>query len=200
LTDKIDIDEMTDRIDDAVNEPEQDGIEVRMIEAPGVIIDTYTGKTWAVPTATFDDNIRMHQSPYDIKKDPQFHYEAHGLTEVADMEAQGFVKVTNKEMGRDSIKLPGETATPLDSYYTIGGDQVMMKIPQVIAERRYEALKKICDSALEATQPPPIVQDGKNGRANTEEMERSNRLRSDNLSQEELEHRTTKDLQEAIRK
>lgn len=174
-------------------EPDPDGgIEARFIEAPGIITDTFTGRTWAVPTDTFDDNIPIHNSPYAVKKDPNFHYEAHTIGEVADMESQGFVKVTNKEMGRLSYKMPGEVATPLDSYYTIGGDQVMLKIPKVLADRRYAQLKKMCDSAVSATEPPPVVLDGKSS-ANS-------RIAEDKLADLEVDKVTTRDLQEAIRR
>lgn len=124
------------------------------LEVPGVIVDPYTGKTWAVPTDALE-TVRIHDSPYDIKKDPQFHYQAHSFGEVADMESQGFVKVTRKEVGREeSIKLSGDVASPLDQYYTINGEQVMMKIPKILADRRYAAQKKLCDAAVAKTERP----------------------------------------------
>jgi hypothetical protein len=180
-------------------DPEQDledgeeeqpgGVQASTIEVEGVIIDAYTGKTWAVPTDQFEDNIKIHTSPYDIPKDPNFHYEAHSIDEVADMESQGFVKVTRREVARELFRAPGELASPLDTFYVINGAQVMMKIPKVYADRRYAQLKKICDFAVEATQPPPTVDNGAN-----------NRVRDDNLSEIELEKETTRDIREALRR
>jgi hypothetical protein len=193
-TDNLDNLDM-DEVESAKTAPDP-GIDVQTIEAPGFIIDTFTGKKWAVPTGEFDDQIKVHDSPYDIKKDPMFHYEAHTVNEVADMESQGFVKVTNREVGRETMLLPGEQPAQLSSYYTIGGDQVMMKIPKVLADRRYARLKQMCDIAVSATEPPPAETDGrdKDGRSANE------RIQSDKLADLEIEKRTTKDLQEAIRR
>lgn len=157
------------------------------IEVPGVIVDEYTGKTWPVPTGTLLDDIKPHHSPYDIKKDPRFTYQAvcvkgPGGNESSDYESQGWVKVTRKEMGYpDNARLPGEPASPLDSYYVINGEQVMMKIPKPYADVRYASQKKLCDAAVAATEPPPTVEKNE-GTVNA-------KLREDRLADIETDHR-----------
>ena len=127
------------------------------VEAPGIIIDEYTGKTWPVPTGELLDDIKPHHSPYDIKKDPRFSYQAvcvkgPGGDESGDYESRGWVKVTRRELGfPDNVRLPGEPQSPLDTYYLINGEQVMMKIPVQYADARYASQKKMCDLAVEAT-------------------------------------------------
>jgi len=127
------------------------------IEAPGIIIDEFTGKTWPVPTGGLLDDIKPHHSPYDIKKDPRFSYQAvcvkgPGGDESGDYESRGWVKVTRRELGfPDNVRLPSEPQSPLDTYYLINGEQVMMKIPVQYADARYASQKKMCDLAVEAT-------------------------------------------------
>lgn len=156
------------------------------IEVPGVILDEYTGKTWPVPTGELLDDIKPHHSPYDIKKDPRFSYQAvsvkgPGGDESGDYESQGWVKVTRKEMGfPDSMRLPGEPASPLDTYYVINGEQVMMKIPKPYADARYASQKKLCDAAVLATEPPEVVEKSE-GTVNA-------KLREDRLAEIETNH------------
>jgi hypothetical protein len=169
-------------------EPDEgEGVQASRVEVPGLIIDEYSGKTWAVPTGAFDDNMQMHSSPYDIPKDPNFHYEAHTLDQAPDMESQGFVKVTRREVGKELYRMPGELSSPLDTYYVISGNQVMMKIPKVYADRRYASLKKVCDFAVQATQPPEKTDTGSN-----------KRIREDKLSELDIQQETTRDIKEAL--
>lgn len=145
------------------------------ITVPGVIYDPFSGKTWALPTGALEDVV-VHNSPYAIKKDPNFHYQAAcfsgpGGDEVSDLEAKDFVKVTRKELGfGERIKQEGDIATPMDNYYTINGEQVMMKIPKIIADRRYAALKKMADAARDACVPPEKVNSGATERLSKDKL------------------------------
>ena len=68
--------------------------------------------------------------------------------------------VTREEVGKGlSYREPSETASPLDTYYTVGGDMVCMKIPKVIADRRYAAAKRLCDEAVATTEPKSPLTD-----------------------------------------
>lgn len=149
--------------------PDDDGMPITgSIEIPGMkiadvddfITDPFTGKRWAVPTGALDDNL-IHTSPYLIRnKDPNYHYQAVRLEELGDMESQGFVKVTRKETGVDTAVLDGDTPAPLSSYHTIGEDQILIKMPKVLADRRYAAQKALCDSAVQVAQVRPNIEPG----------------------------------------
>jgi hypothetical protein len=177
---RLDPDDITDQLSELVNEEvpgdgadrgatdngdsQSDGMTANRIEVAGIgieldtLTDEFTGKTWVIPNGKFDDNV-FHSSPFDVpNKDPRFHYAfyrgAGPYEEVGDMEAQGFVKVTRKEIGIEKTVLDGDMSTRYDSYYTIGGGDgvsVLMKIPQVLADRRYATQKRLCDNAVEAT-------------------------------------------------
>ena len=75
--------------------------------------------------------------------------------ELGDAQAQGFVPVTRRETGVTKVSDPS-APQPMDTYHTIGGDQVLVKIPKVLADRRYAAAKRLCDAAVDATgvRPP----------------------------------------------
>ena len=137
------------------------------IEIPGMkigdvdefITDPFTGKKWAVPTGVLEDNL-VHTSPYMIKKDPNFHYQAVRIEELGDIESQGFVKVTRKETGVETTVMDTDAPSPLSSYHTVGEDQIFVKIPKVLADRRYAAQKALCDSAVAITQARPNMEPG----------------------------------------
>ena len=129
-------------------------INASRIEAPGTVFDVYSGKTWTLPTDSKLDNIGllMHKSPYDIKKDPNYHYEFHSVKEIPEYLSQDFVCVTRAELGLSDLgtKQPG-TSSPLDAYYVVDGNDICMKIPRQIAALRYDALKRMSDAAVAQT-------------------------------------------------
>jgi hypothetical protein len=177
---RLDPDDITDQLSELVNEessgdgamagatddgdPQSDGVTANRVEVAGIgieldtLTDEFTGKTWTIPTGKFDEDV-FHSSPFDIaNKDPRFHYAAYRVDEVGDMQAQGFVPVTRKETKIDHIT-SSDSPQPLDSYHTIGSDMVLMKIPQVLADRRYATQKRLCDLAVKSTNVRPSEND-----------------------------------------
>ena|SRR5271155_2589078 len=141
-----------------------EGLAASRIEVAGIgmqldtIVDEFTGKVWTIPNGKFDENV-FHTSPYDIpNKDPRFHYQAvrvGGLyDELGEAQSQGFVPVTRRETGVNRIYDPS-APQPMDTYHTIGGDQVLVKMPKVLADRRYATAKKLCDDAVAVTEVRP---------------------------------------------
>src|SRR5579864_1032309 len=128
-----------------LNSHQDDGVDASTIEAPGIIRDKWSGKTWTLPSDAMSDlGLATYKSPRDIKKDPNFHYEFHTLEELNEYIAQDFVPVTREELGLSQFVPPGEPS-PLDTYYIIEGHDICMKIPRVLADRRYASQKAVCD-------------------------------------------------------
>lgn len=128
------------------------GLDASFVEAPGVVRDLYSDKVWTLPTESFADaGLAIYKSPRDINKDPNFHYEFCRYGEYGELDekmAQDFVPVTRKELGLSEFVMPGE-ANPMDSYYTIDGKDICIKIPRQLADLRYANNKAFCDAALE---------------------------------------------------
>lgn len=132
--------------------PDDNSVDATLVAAPGIIRDKFSGKIWAVPTGTFEDaGIAIYKSPRDIQKDPEFHYEFcrsdDEMDELPEKMAQGFVPVTRRELGMEAFSNPGQPS-PMDEFYVIDGHDVCIKIPRVIAKLRYDALKRVCDTAV----------------------------------------------------
>jgi hypothetical protein len=131
-------------------ERESGGVFAGVIEAPGVIKDPHSDKIWTLPSGSLaDSGFATYRSPRDIKKDPNFHYEFHTVKELPEYVSQGFVPVTRRELGLEDFTSPASQPSPLDSYYTIDGEDICIKIPRQIADLRYASNKSICDAALE---------------------------------------------------
>lgn len=132
--------------------PNDEGIAIEQVEAPGIgvklVRDEFTGKTWSIPTGTLADaSLAGYKSPRDFPKDPNFHYEVQLVKDLPYYMSQGFVPVTRKELGLDQLTRIGE-ADALDSYYVIDGEDIAIKIPRELGQRRLDANKFLCDAAI----------------------------------------------------
>ena len=141
---KTDFDEQDDPID---------GVQVDTIQAPGIVKDRFSDKTWTLPTGTFADlGLTTYKSARQIKKDPDFHYEFvrfnGNYPELDEYLSNDFVPVTREELGMPAYVNPSGQPTPLDSYYRVE-DQICVKIPRQLADLRYASNKSVCDAALD---------------------------------------------------
>jgi hypothetical protein len=130
------------------------GVPAGVVEAPGIIRDAFSGKTWTLPTGAMADlGLATYKSPRDIKKDPNFHYEfcrvGGNYPELDEKLSQDFVPVTREELGMAPYVNPTGQPSPLDSYYIIDGQDICVKIPRQLADLRYAANKSVCDAALD---------------------------------------------------
>ncbi len=116
-----------------------------------------SGEEEDAPPSDDPDVSQQQEAKGVYDEDPRFSYQAvcvkgPGGDESGDYESRGWVKVTRRELGfPDNVRLPSEPQSPLDTYYLINGEQVMMKIPVQYADARYASQKKMCDLAVEAT-------------------------------------------------
>lgn len=129
------------------------GVPADIVEAPGIIRDAFSDKTWTLPTGAMADlGLATYKSPRDIRKDPNFHYEFCRYTgnypELDEKLSQDFVPVTREELGMPAYVNPTGQPSPLDTYYKIE-DQICVKIPRQLADIRYAANKSVCDAALD---------------------------------------------------
>jgi hypothetical protein len=137
-----------------VASPIDDGVSVASIQTAGVLIDA-DGGVWTVPEEdAYSDDLKLYQSPFDIKKDERFYYQFENYKDANILMSEGFRPVSRKELGLDGFKAlnikPNEYGIGADGTYTVG-DLVCMKIPKVIEQRKRAAMKRLCDSAVEAT-------------------------------------------------
>jgi hypothetical protein len=123
------------------------------IAVPGTIIDA-EGHTWTIPEDTLEEMV-LYRSPFYVpNKDPRFHYQFEEESVISQLMTEGFRPVSRKELGLATFGDVAEYGHALDTYYKVG-TQVCVKIPQVIADRRFRAAKRLADAAIEATEPPP---------------------------------------------
>ena len=126
-------------------------VNVSKIQVPGVVLDS-EGHSWTIPEEDpTGDEYRLYRSPFDIKKDERFHYQFDHEKEVSQQMADGFVPCTRRELGLPDFKGGlNEYGQGEDSIYKVG-DLVAMKIPAVLANRRYAALQRVANAAVSAT-------------------------------------------------
>src|ERR1700675_1211861 len=110
-----------------------EGVGAGVIEAPGIVRDAFSNKTWTLPTNALQDaGLATYKSPRDIKKDPKFHYQFirydEDHNELPEYLARDFVPVTRKELGFGEFSNPAGQPSPLDSFYTIDGKDICVKI------------------------------------------------------------------------
>jgi hypothetical protein len=141
-------DEPDEKLDaSSVDDP---GVPADVVEAPGIVRDLFSNKTWTLPSDSLSDaGLATYRSPRDFKKDPNFHYQVCRVEdELNEYIGQDFVPVTRKELGMSDFVHPGQPS-PMDDYYVIDGKDVVIKIPREIADRRYAAMKRLADAAKE---------------------------------------------------
>jgi hypothetical protein len=131
--------EEQDALDQSVDR--DDGIDATIIEAPGIVRDKFSNKTWTLPTDSLQDSgLAVYESPRQFKKDPNFHYQFVRYTgeypELDEYMSRDYVPVTRAEIGLKEYTSPGQP-NPLDSYYTIDGKDICIKIPRQLADIEY---------------------------------------------------------------
>jgi hypothetical protein len=134
--------------------PKPDGVKVMSIETAGVLVDS-TGHTWTIPEK--DETDVRYKSQFTIPRpDPLMMYQfIRKDDELTEYMGNQWVPVTREEIGVATFKSEGdEYGSPLDKYHVIG-TQICVKKPKVLVEREYKALKRVCDAAVSATEPPP---------------------------------------------
>src|SRR5229473_3452716 len=77
------------------------GVQADVIEAPGIVRDLFSNKTWTLPSDSLADaGLATYKSPRDFKKDPNFHYQICRIEdELSEYMGQDFVPVTRAELG-----------------------------------------------------------------------------------------------------
>lgn len=127
-------------------------ISASSIQVPGIIRDS-EGHEWTIPEEDpTSDEFKLYKSPFDIKKDPQFHYQFEHRDKVSLMMAEGFAPCTRKELGIPDFNVGNEYGTSPDGVYRVE-DLVCIKIPKIIADRKYAAQDRMCKAAVAATEP-----------------------------------------------
>jgi hypothetical protein len=144
---------LVDKTDsDSIFSPNPDGsVNVSRIQVPGTVIDS-EGHSWAIPEEDpTGDEYKLYRSPFDINKNEQFHYQFDHEKDVSQQMADGFVPCTRRELGLPDFKGgSNEYGQGEDGTYKVG-DLVCMKIPKVLADRRYKALQRVANAAVNAT-------------------------------------------------
>lgn len=136
-------------------------VEIESLEAGGILIKDGEGHEWSVPaesTEDYDFGTEPLKCPVPGKTWPEalpgFHVEFCKPEQVADWRNKQFVCVTRAELGIE--ELPGglgrDFGTFDTSIYRVG-DAVAMKIPQIIADRRYAAKRRAAQVVSQAAGP-----------------------------------------------
>lgn len=144
-------------------------VEADRIQVPGIIKDAY-GEEWAVPAdeLAYDELLT---DPLKLpKKDPNFHYQFVREDQVTAKATEGFKPVRREEVGVQNI-ITRDVGSPLADYHQVH-DLLLMKIPKVLADRRYRALKRMADEAVEQiTDPQKLAKAGGQDRQLTRSSE-----------------------------
>lgn len=127
-------------------------VDIEELETGGIVVRDGEGNEWTVAGDSTED-YNYGKLPLELPRQlPGFHVEFCRPNQVADWMQKGFVPVTRKEMGVK--ELPADIARDygtLDTSTYRVGDAVAMKIPKILADRRYaakaRAAKEIRDSA-----------------------------------------------------
>jgi len=134
--------------------PDSDGIEVGEVEVAGVVVDK-KGNKWAIPADDADD-IELYINPLlppEALREKGMHYQSCAVDELPTKMSQGFVPVTRDECGIPEHIFAADYGRPEASIHRVG-DTVLIKIPQILADRMrrpYERLAKEAVASLEPT-------------------------------------------------
>jgi len=145
------MDLITDKPQPTTEPTEDDALEAKEIEVAGIIRDEY-GNEWAIPADNVDDIGDIASNPFSVMKfDERFHYQIEPLGKVEQKRLEGFVPVLREEVGI-SKTLDIEYGKPTSNYVQYA-DSVLMKIPKVLADRRYARKARIAKEVVEQTEP-----------------------------------------------
>lgn len=135
--------------------PDGTEIETDEVELAGMIIDS-RGNKWAIPADDADD-MEVYVNPLlppPDKIEPGMHYQTCHINELPTKMSQGFVPVTREECGIPEHVFAADYGRPEASVHRVG-DTVLIKIPQILADRMrapYQALAKEAIQSLEPTE------------------------------------------------
>lgn len=138
-------------------------LDVAQVEVPGIIRDDY-GNEWTVPTndASF---VELLTNPLALpKQNPEFHYQFVRNDQVTAKTTEGFRPVLREEVGVADIVIDANTDASHASYHQVH-DLLLMKIPKVLANRRYKAAARMCNEAVaQVGDPRTLAQAGGRGK------------------------------------
>lgn len=143
---------------EVLSDKKDGGLRVTRLLVGGVEIDVLEdklGNVWNVPADGQEDHASALNGTLMDKIiphfDPAFHYELHHRNKVPDKLLDGFVIVSKAEV-KFPTDLVMEYGKPVSSQLAIE-DAVLMKIPKVIADRRYSAKDRAVQEALREVKP-----------------------------------------------
>lgn len=133
------------------------------VEVAGIVKDDY-GNEWTIPADEMSYDELLTDPLKLPHKDPRFHYQFVRRDQIVAKATEHFKPVTRAEVGiQDIVSSSSDTnsheSTPLDFDSAVGPyhwvhDLLCMKIPQVLADRRYAAAKRFADEAVKQIREP----------------------------------------------
>jgi hypothetical protein len=141
-------------------------LKINEVAAAGVIKDKY-GNEWAIPTDELSSD-ELFTNPLKLpKQDPLFFYEFVRADQVQGKATEGFVLVEREEVGVETPVTNADIGLGEGSHHQVH-DLHLMKIPRVLADRRYRAMARVCKEATDQiTDPARLAQAGRQSRTLT---------------------------------
>ena len=155
-----------DKLSNALGAAADGELEIDEVAVAGIVKDKY-GNEWTIPTDEMSSD-EIYNNPLQLPKtDPAFFYEFVRADQVQGKATEGFVLVEREEVGVLTPVTNADIGLGEGSHHQVH-DLHLMKIPKVLADRRYRAMARVVKEATDQiTDPKRLAQAGRESRTLT---------------------------------